>query len=105
MIAWRILSPARIGAMDAPCAIASPRVALARDHKRFIPEPEAAIFAQHVLRRLEIGAAADRFGETPVLDLRHIDRGVPGGKEGRGADAVADLGGERVHLVAEERTR
>ena len=41
--------------------------------------------------------------EPLVLDLVHVDDRVPGGEQRRGADPVADLGRQRVHLVAEDR--
>ena len=59
--------------------------------------------AQHGLRGVEIPAVRDHFAETFVLDLVHVDRRIPGGEQHRRADAIADLGGQRVHLVAEDR--
>src|SRR5205814_6335560 len=38
-----------------------------------------------------------------ILDLRHVNGGVPRREKGRGADRVADFLRERVHLVAEYR--
>ena len=38
-----------------------------------------------------------------ILDLRHIDGGVPGGEERRGADGAHDFAGQCVHVIAEHR--
>ena len=44
---------------------------------------------------------AHGFGEPVILDLRHIDRRVPGGKQGRGADVIDHLVGGELQVVAE----
>src|SRR5579883_2506696 len=77
--------------------------AAARDYERLVVEPQPAVLLQHLLRRLEIRAVLHDRIEPLVLDLIDVDRGVPRGKGRRGADAVGDLRGQRVHLVAEDR--
>src|SRR5207245_922066 len=62
-----------------------------------------AVLAQHALRGLEIGSARDDRVQSLILDLIDVDGGVPRGKERRGADAIADLRRQRVHLVAKYR--
>src|SRR5579864_1867816 len=79
-------------------------VPLARNHVRLIPEPQAAVRLQHLTRGIEIGAAAYDFGQAMVLDLRYVDRRIPRCEQGRCADGGADLGRQRVHVVAEQRT-
>src|SRR5215469_15203671 len=68
-----------------------------------VVEPKAPVLLQYLLRRLEVRAALHDRVESLVLDLVDIDRRVPGGEQRRGADAIADLRGKRVHLVAEDR--
>src|SRR5215469_16068563 len=68
-----------------------------------VVEPEAPVLLQYLLRRLEVRAAVHDRIEALVLDLVDVDRRVPGGEQRRGADAIADLRGQRVHLVAEDR--
>src|SRR5215469_11501953 len=80
-----------VAASWSACRRPSAGIPLAGNHIRFVPEPEATMLAQYLLGRIEIGAAADDLGQSLVLDLRDIDRGVPGGEQGRGADCVADL--------------
>ena len=63
------------------------------------------MFLQHAVGGFEIAAVAHRFGQAVVLDLRHVNRGVPGRKQGRGADRAGDLVRQRMHLIAEDRTR
>ena len=60
-------------------------------------------FCSTRLRRLQVGPVGHDRIKSLVLDLVHVDRGVPGGEQRRGADAVADLRGQRVHLVAKHR--
>src|SRR6185437_16368043 len=78
-------------------------VAAPRHDEGLIVEPETPVLLQYLLRRLEVRAALHDRIEPLVLDLIDVDRRVPGGEQRRGADAVADLRGERVHLVAEDR--
>ncbi len=40
--------------------------------------------------------------ETLVLDLIDVNRCIPGGVQRGGADTVADLGRQRVHLIAHQ---
>src|SRR5215831_10417443 len=56
-----------------------------RDHIGFVVEPEAAALVQHLARGIEIAAVGDDVGEPVVLDLRHIDRRVPGREQRRGS--------------------
>src|SRR5688572_24684745 len=74
----------------------------ARDHEGLVVEPQAAVLLQHGLRHVEVVAVGDDAVQALVLDLVDVDRGVPGGEQRRGADAVADLVRQRVHLVAED---
>src|SRR6266853_2511415 len=78
-------------------------VALARDHVGLVEEPQALVATQHLLRGLEISAVSHDLAQALILDLRHVNGGVPCGEKGRGADRVADFLRERVHLVAEYR--
>ena len=65
---------------------ASPSLAPARDHVGFVEEPERAVLLQHLARGFEIAAVGGGLRDPVVLDLRHIDRGVPGREQRRGAD-------------------
>ena len=60
---------------------------------------------QHPVGGLQIAAVAHHLGEPVVLDLRDIDRGVSGREQGRGSDRAGNLVGQRMHLIAEDRTR
>ena len=57
----------------------------ARDHVRLVIEPERAVLAQHFAGGVQVAAVVDRAGEPRVLDLRDVDRRVPGREQGRGA--------------------
>src|SRR5437867_4910211 len=81
-----------------------PSVALARDHVGFVEEPQALVATQYLLRSLEISAVSHDLAQTLVLDLRHVNSGVPRCEKRRRADRIADFLRERVHLVAENRT-
>src|SRR4051795_12795206 len=69
----------------------SRRRATARDHVGLVIEPQAAIFPDNAIGGFEIAAIANDFGEPDILDLRDIDRSVPGREQRRGADRPADL--------------
>src|SRR5256885_11656423 len=84
-----------------PIACAS--VALARDHIGLVEEPQPLVAMEHLLGRLEISAVSHDLAQALILDLRHVNGGVPRGEKGRGADRIADFLGECVHLVAEYR--
>src|SRR4051794_29620058 len=45
-----------------------------RDHVGLVVEPQPAVLAQHLARRIEIAAVADHAAEPVVLDLRHVNR-------------------------------
>ncbi len=60
-------------------------------------------FCSTVCVAVEVGAVRHDRIQPLVLDLIDVDGGIPGGEQRRGADAVADLRGQRVHLVAEHR--
>ena len=77
------------------------RAALARDHVGFIQEPQAAVLLQHFAGGIEIAARAQHLGQALVVDLGDVHGRVPGREQRRGADALGDLGGQRVHVVAE----
>src|SRR5215472_5238944 len=78
-------------------------IPLARDHVGFVEEPEPAVLPQDAAGGVKVAAVADHLGEALVLDLRHVDRGVPGREQRRGSDGVADLAWQRVHVVTEDR--
>src|SRR5215470_6636550 len=85
-------------------SLSAPRassVAPARDHKGFIVEPEPAVLLQHFARRIEIAAVGHDLAQPVILDLRDVDRGIPGCEQRRGADRAGQLGWQRVHVVAE----
>src|SRR5262245_16161426 len=63
-----------------------PSAAPARDDVGFVEEPQASVPAQYLLRGVEIASVIDYGGEAVVFDLGHVDRSVPGGEQGRGAD-------------------
>src|SRR5258707_4916632 len=65
--------------------------AAARDHIGFIVEPEAAMLLQHGVGGLEIASVADHLRQPDILDLRDIDRGIPGREQRRGADRARNL--------------
>src|SRR5216684_773667 len=75
-----------------------------RDDVGFIEEPQAAVPAQHVAGGVEIAAVVDDGGQAMVFNLGDVDRRVPGGKQGRGADRIRQFRGQRVHVVAKQRT-
>src|SRR5262249_40350975 len=63
-----------------------------RDHVGPVVDPEPAVLAQHVARRVEIAPVGGRFRHPVVLDLRDVNGGVPGREQRRGADRhVGDL--------------
>src|SRR5580692_1010773 len=74
-----------------------------RDHKGLIVEPQAAVLLQHALCGREVGATRNNFFEPLVFDLIHVDGGIPGGEQGRGADSIADFRRKRMHLVTKYR--
>src|SRR6266568_1002292 len=96
-------APRSAGAAAGSTDDGMPSVALARDHVGLVEEPEALVTTKHLLRGLEISAVSDDLAQALILDLRHVNGGVPRGEKGRGADRVADFLRERVHLVAEYR--
>src|SRR6516164_4177914 len=63
------------------------------------------MLSQHLLCGVEIGTIGKRGRQAPVIDLRDIHCGIPGGPQGRCPDRVTDLARQRVHLVAEQRAR
>ena len=54
---------------------------------------------------VEVAAVAQRLAKAHVVDLRDVDRRVPRREQRRGADARGNLGGQRVHVVAEDGAR
>src|SRR5437762_9653 len=74
-------------------ACSSESVALAGYDIGLVQEPEGTMLLQHFARSVEIFRLAEHPAQSLVLDLRHIDRCVPGGEQRRGADARGDLGG------------
>src|SRR5579884_3226910 len=71
------------------CAVIVSALLLAappRDDVGFVKEPQAAVLAQHFPGGVKIAAVVDDLRQTVVLDLGHVDSGVPGGEQGRGAD-------------------
>src|SRR5712691_5470033 len=80
--AWPDLPPS---SRCTPRLRSSASVALAGNHEGLVEEPQAGVALQHIPRRLEIAAVAHHFGEALILDLGHVDSGVPGRKQGRRA--------------------
>src|SRR5438093_11766930 len=78
-------------------ASSSESVALAGYDIGLVEEPEGAVLLQDLARCVEVVGLAEHLGEALVLDLRHVDRGVPRGEQRRGADARGDLGRQRMH--------
>ena len=62
-----------------------------RDHVGLVVEPQPAVLAQHLAGGIEIAAVGDHLGQPVVLDLRHVDRGVPGREQRRGADRPPEI--------------
>ncbi len=52
-------------------------LAPARDHVRFVVEPERPMLAQNLARRFQITAVGHNIREPVILDLRHVDRRIP----------------------------
>ena len=61
-------------------------IAPPRDHIGLIVQPQTIMLLQDCLGRFEILPLGDDRPEFVILDLGHIDRGVPGGEQGGGAD-------------------
>src|SRR2546423_4112755 len=78
-------------------------VALAGYDIGLVQEPEAAVLLQDLARSVEVMALAEHFAQAMVVDLRHVDRGIPRREQGRSADAARDLARQRMHVVAEQR--
>src|SRR5207237_10579161 len=78
-------------------ACSSVSVALAGYDIGLVQEPEGTVLLQHFARRVKILRLAEHPAQSLVLDLRDIDRRVPGREQRRGADARGDLGRQRVH--------
>src|SRR6516225_10192452 len=72
------------------------------DHECFVVEPQTAVLLQDRLGCFQIGTGLHHRIETLVLDLIDIDGSVPGCIQRRGADAIADLRGQGVHLVTKD---
>src|SRR6185312_5090527 len=49
--------------------------------KDFIVEPESTMLLQHLVRCPQVLAAGDDRLETLILDLIHVDSGIPRGKQ------------------------
>src|SRR5580658_473915 len=77
----------------------SDRVPLAGDHVGLVPEPQATILPQDLAGRFEPSPADHRLRQPLVLDLRHINRRVPGGEQCRGPDRRTDLTRQRMHTI------
>src|SRR5262245_592697 len=73
---------------------------LARDDIGFVKEPKAAVGLQHLTRGVDVAPRAELGGEPLVVDLGHVDGGIPGREQGGGANAGGDLGRQRVHGIA-----
>src|SRR6478736_4799064 len=70
-----------------PAGMAQPALfAAVRDDKGFVVEPQSAVLLQHLARRLDVARVALHVRQAVVLDLRHVDRRVPGGEQRGGAD-------------------
>src|SRR6478672_497788 len=68
----------------------SPSLAPARDDVGLVVEPQSSALLQHVAGCVEITAVRNHCAEPVVLDLRHVDGGIPGGEQRRGADRFGD---------------
>src|SRR5665213_378220 len=97
----------RVASIEKCCAKLSRTMRLlapVRNDERLVVEPEAALLLQYVARRFDVAAVAVHIRQAIVLDLRHVNRGVPGGKQRRRADRGGNFRRQRMHLVAEQRT-
>jgi hypothetical protein len=52
----------------------------ARNHIGFIVEPETSVFLQHPVGGFEVATVAHHLRQPDILDLRDIDRRIPGGE-------------------------
>ena len=59
---------------------------------------------QHVAGGINVAAVAVDVGQPVVLDLRNVDRRVPGGEQRRGADRGGNLRTSKLHVVADQRS-
>jgi hypothetical protein len=48
---------------------------------------------QHLARRIKIAAVGYDLAQPVVLDLRNVDRGIPGREQRRGANRAGQLDG------------
>jgi hypothetical protein len=74
---------------------------LARHYKRFIGKPQGLILLQHLLGGLEVVTATHRLVPAIILDLRHVDDGIPGRahhQTGNGREVVMQL----AHNLAQD---
>src|SRR5690606_5454291 len=76
-----------------------------RHDETFVVEPQTLVFLQHVGGVFQIVSGGDHRLEPLVLDLRDVDRVVPGREQCRRADALLYLARQRMHLVAEHGLR
>jgi hypothetical protein len=79
--------------------------ATARNHVGLVVEPQPAVLFQHPIRRLDVATVAYDFGQSLILDLGDIDRGVPRCEQRRGSYRAADLVRQSVHMVTKDRVR
>lgn len=61
-------------------------VPLARDHERFVPEPQCGMPAQHLAGCLEVAIAGHCLGQALIVNLRDIGGSIPRGEQRRGSD-------------------
>src|SRR5205807_691691 len=54
-----------------------------RDYIGLVDEPQPAVLLQDFGGGFEIAPVGRGLGHPMVLDLRHVDRGIPGGKQRR----------------------
>src|SRR5262249_58470438 len=82
---------------------AASSTSFARDDVGFVEEPEAAVRLERLARGIDIASGAQFGGQPLVVDLRHVDGGIPGREQGGRADARGDLRRQRVHGIAKFR--
>src|SRR5262245_47817296 len=85
----------------APAAGAGMSAALSRHDVGLVKEPEAAASLKDFAGCIEIPPVRHDLRQALVVDLRHVDRGIPGGEQGRSTDAFRDLARQGMHVVAE----
>src|SRR5687767_2124520 len=97
--------PTRSSAIRETSGACRGSVALAGNDIGLVKEPEASMFLQDLAGGIQIAGVAQRLRQAHVVHLRDVDGGVPRREQRGGADARRDLRGQRMHVVAENRSR